>query len=191
LLFTLDGHTSLIVSVVVSDDGTAIATASGGQLRLWDAANGQVRLEIKQPDVGSDGLLFDPSGKIIASGTGAVTAGRPKPPVQLWDAVTGAKLAELPGQSSRLFTAVAFNIDGSRIATAFGKTIRLYDTTTGQEMFNLPLDVEGEAVLVLALAFVPERGRLIAVLNDGSIRAWEAPGEKHTNPTPSPQTVSK
>jgi WD40 repeat protein len=89
---------------------------------------------------------------------------------------TGAKLVELPGQSDNRFTAVAFNRDGSRIATAYGRVVRLWDTATGQEILTLPL--VGEDVRVLALGFVSERGRILAALSDGSIRAWEAPGQE-------------
>ena len=155
-------------SAATSRVGAAIATASHGQLRIWNAATGQLRFEVKRPEVGADGLVFNPSGTIVA------TASRDA--VRLWDAATGAKLMELPGQSDKSFTAVAFNSDGSRVATAYGKVVRLWDAATGQEILTLPL--VGENLRVLALGFISDRGRLLAALSDGSIRAWEAPREK-------------
>jgi WD40 repeat protein len=166
-LRTLDGHENTVEAAAVSADGTAIATASWAQLRVWNAATGQLRFEVKQPDVGAEGLLFNPSGTIVASGSNEA--------VRLWDAATGAKLADLPGQGGNRFNAVAFSNDGSRIATAFGNVVRLWDTATGQEILTLPLP--GENLRVLALGFGPERDRLLAALSDGSIRAWEAPGQ--------------
>lgn len=165
--FTLDGHETTLYRAAISSDGTTIATASYGQLRVWNAATGQLRFEVKQPEIGADGLAFNPKGTIVATASNEA--------VRFWDATTGAKLGEFPGQGDYRFMAVAFNQDGSRIATAFGRVVRLWDTATGQEILTLPL--VGENLRVLALGFVPERGRLLAALSDGSIRAWEAPGE--------------
>jgi eukaryotic-like serine/threonine-protein kinase len=166
-LYLLKGHEGTVYAAAISDDGAKIATACYGQLRIWNAATGQLRFEVKRPEVGADGLLFSPSGTIVATAS--------QDAVRLWDAATGAKLAELPGQGGNRFAAMTFNVDGSRIATAYGRVVRLWDTATGQEILTLP--VPGENLWVLTLGFVPERGRLLAALSDGSIRAWEAPGE--------------
>ena len=62
--FRLDGHRSTVYAVAFSPDGATIATASHGQLRLWDSGSGELRREVTDKEIDSLGLTFDPTGRI-------------------------------------------------------------------------------------------------------------------------------
>ena len=75
VLFTLEGHDSLVTSVCFTPDGKKLASGSADKtVRLWDAETGAcVRtLEGHGGDVMS--VCFSPDGRMVASGSGDATA---------------------------------------------------------------------------------------------------------------------
>jgi WD40 repeat protein/tRNA A-37 threonylcarbamoyl transferase component Bud32 len=67
--FTLEGHTSEILDVVFSPDGTRIATASNDRtIKLWDVATGLEALTLRGHTAGVFCVAFSPDGKRLASG---------------------------------------------------------------------------------------------------------------------------
>ena len=72
---------------------------------------------------------------------------------------------------------MAFYPDGSRLATAFGRQVKLWDIRSGQELLTLSLPEvanPSNETGVAALAFSPDGQRLYAALADGTVRYWEA-----------------
>lgn len=115
------------------DEGTLLATGSGGRLDLWDLSSRSQRG--KPMRVTDDGMLsvaFDPTGHLVAGG-GAIG------PVRVWR-VDDRQLAFPPLAGQTNVTGVAFDPSGSYLATTslFGGT-RIWDPTTG-------LGLEGELV---------------------------------------------
>ena len=66
---------------------------------------------------------------------------------------------------------IAFSPDGRRIATAsFDRTIKLWDTATGSEVFTL----RGHTAGLLVLAFSPDGRRIVSGGIDSTARVWDA-----------------
>jgi WD40 repeat protein len=154
-----------------SSDGSRLATATdiagpkkvpGGDLEalviIWDVATGRDMLTLKIPQR-IWGLDFSPDGNQLAtSGSDGY--------IMIWDAHTGTELFTLPGHSSTV-KSVAYSPDGSRLATAAGDLIRVWDLASRQTLITLP----GPS-LVSAVNFNSDGSRLANSSLDGTARVY-------------------
>jgi eukaryotic-like serine/threonine-protein kinase len=164
-------HPAGVSAVAWSPDGRTLATACWGQpTRLWDVASGKSRgTPIKHGEakprgpalpVDTMGLAFSPDGRML------LTVGYAK--VELWDAVTGRRLAELNHRPA-IVTSAAFAPDGRTILTSStdGK-VQFWDTSG--KRFGEPLSL---STWVEAVTFGPD-GRFFATGDKaGQIIVWE------------------
>ncbi|CAI7650205.1 unnamed protein product [Penicillium bialowiezense] len=127
---TLKGHPAgWIYSIVISPDGTQLASSSNAGPCLWDIA-ASVRhdnLEGQTLEGHSDivrALDFSPDGKLLAAGSDDQT-------IRLWDTVTCTLQQILKGHSSWV-ESVAFSPDGGRLASGSMYALLLWDTATGE-----------------------------------------------------------
>ncbi|MGH2818817.1 MAG: BTAD domain-containing putative transcriptional regulator [Actinomycetota bacterium] len=148
-----------------SSDGRFVATAAFGDqsphLKIWDWRQGEVvrtiddDVSILWPTLDSD----PSSSRIVAAG--------PEGPVDIWDAVSGTRVAVLAGPSGGVNRAV-FSPDGSRVATASDDgTVRLFEADSGAEQLVLP----GFGCAVRDVAFSPDGTKLASTSCDG-VRIW-------------------
>lgn len=64
---TLSGHTSTIFTVVFSQDGSRLASASvDGTAKVWDAQSGEELLTLSDK-IAFDGVAFSPDGSLLAT----------------------------------------------------------------------------------------------------------------------------
>jgi WD40 repeat protein len=184
---TLVGHDGPVVAVAFNADGTRLASAGVGDIRLWDTTTGRPTVTLRGHTVAGQSrvvevlaVAFSPDGRLLASGGADRT-------VRLWDAVTGRPVGSpLTGHTGPV-GAVAFSPDGSVLASAGGDdTIRLWDPRTGRPAANPIGDV-----LTTALAFSPD-GRAVAGASTapGAIELWDAVTGQPTGPA-FPQSQSE
>jgi WD40 repeat protein len=173
--FTLSGSP---IGLAFSPDGRLLAANCGNWIQLWDAVTGAERGRLVGRQVfGTQRLVFSPDGKTL------LAAGYGNEPIHLWDVDTGAVRCSLVGHLTARFGGAAFSPDGRLVATGVGHEVKLWDATTGREVFALLLpDLEpfrskgiGWPDGVATLAFSPDGRKLQAVIRDGVCIAWDAP----------------
>jgi WD40 repeat protein/serine/threonine protein kinase len=167
LMFTLP-HGDTVYDARYSADGARLVTASGdGAVRIWDASTGALVHTLKQAR--ADGkparffaLALSPDGRLVAAidTAGAVA--------HVWDAVSGAPLAELRNDASD-FPSIAFSADSRWLATSGGDDARVFDTRTWVQALTLA------GPRIRALSFDPTAARLVTGSAGGDATIWEIP----------------
>jgi len=151
----LRGHTQVIRCVVYRPDGRQLATAGGeGAIKIWDAATGQLILNLRGHTGGVFRLAYrPPDGRHLAS-TG-VNDGK----VRVWDTSTGEEVFNCT-HKHRAVLGVDYSPDGSKLASSsWDKTVMIWDATNGQYDRTLLRHTDELGVL----AFRPPDGRQLAV----------------------------
>lgn len=143
-----------------SPDGSRIATASHGPVRIWDAKTGGILATMP----GADIVAFSPDGSRV------VTAAMLDNAAHVWEAKTGAELVKLSGHTGGV-TAAAFSPDGTRALTASSdNTARVWDAATGAELAKL----SGHTAYINTAAFSPDGSRIVTASYDKTARVWDA-----------------
>jgi WD40 repeat protein len=152
----LRGHTSYVYPVAFSPDGRWIA--SGGwdekeQVRLWDAATGELCARPLPHPGYVLSLAFTPDGQWLVTGShGDDRLGDDR--LRIWDVATARVHKEIEGPGRR-FRFLTVSPDGRRVAAnADNVPFRVCDLTSGKQLFS----AQGRA-----LAYSPD-GRWLAIV---------------------------
>lgn len=158
-------------SVIVAD--TFAGTNWSFQLHVLDARNG-AEVRTKKLDPKSDWVFArSPDGRTIAalplSRDAAAKADRPGTMLFL-DTLTLDTVREINGIPERQLS-VAFNSDGSRIATG-GEDglLRIFKADTGAPIAT----ISGQGMEILTIAFSPDGARIASAGLDRKVRIWDA-----------------
>jgi WD40 repeat protein len=155
LLATLEAHDKPVLCVAFSPDGRLLASGAGdepwlpsgtdGELVVWDIASAQALHARRGLRRGIFDMAFSPDGRrLLTNHAGDMTA---RGIVAVWDAlrVREERTVLSPGG---LIWGVTFSPDGRRIlAAGEDRTIRVFETATGQEL--LALRGHGDDILTL------------------------------------------
>src|SRR5262249_26049054 len=88
--------------------------------------------------------------------------------LKIWDLSTG-RVLDLRGHTKKV-RSLATSPDGRRLATGSDdRTIKLWDTTTGEEVFTL----RGHTAGVVCVAFSPDGRRIASGGWDRTVRVWD------------------
>jgi WD40 repeat protein len=153
------------------DGGTLVAAAYDTDVRVWSAANGELKRVVEEMTVSMFELAFSPDGKLLAA------AGVDRT-VYLWDTKTWRLVRKITGQPE-MISAMDFSPDGKLIVTggmnelAFGAPVKvmLWDVATGKAVRTMGADHRAAGA-----AFSPD-GKLVAVADyDKTVSVWAVPG---------------
>jgi len=167
LLFTL-AHDDTVYHAVYSADGTRLATASGdGAVRIWDSRSGALTRVLKRAEPGAPTTTYyfaalSPDGRFVAAIDlqGEIA--------NVWDAGTGAQVAELRNDASE-FPSLAFSSDGRWLATSGGNDVRVFETRSWARVLTIP----GQRMHTLS--FDPTGSRLATGSAGGDAAIWAIP----------------
>jgi hypothetical protein len=164
-----------------SPDGQALASATGLEVKLWDARTGGLKQTLK-PKAGSVwALAFSPDSRHLAGYGTAVVEEKRASWLTLWDLRSGAIVHSIEAGEAGGATApgtLAFSPDGKSVASAgvgiaagrisigggqvaFGQKVindvKLWDVATGALKWT---SAEGDYGQVTSLVFSPDGGSL-------------------------------
>lgn len=150
---TLPDH---VIALDYSADGALLIAASvSGPIFVYETASGKLKRELKGHGVGTASVECHPNSPTLAScGQDGKT--------RVWNMETGEQTLELAGGASWV-EHVAWNADGTLLATSAGKTARVWEWPSGKMARDyLPLPST-----IADLAWEPDAGRLSAAVYGG------------------------
>ncbi|HUG91469.1 MAG TPA: protein kinase, partial [Planctomycetaceae bacterium] len=161
-------HAGHVQSAVFSPDGLRLVTASQGDLRVWDVADGRQVFPTMGVDLAPRRIevAFSSDGRRIIAGGGERT-------IRTWDAATGKPLSQIgPAGRSQI------SPDGSR-SVSYSSVVQVWDVDTGLPVTPRLHGIRG----ALLAAFSPRGDRLLTASWDGSAHVWDvAAATRFANP---------
>lgn len=162
MTYKLNGDS--VTAILFSPDNKTLALATHFQtVRLWDAATGLERYNLRGHQGPVDVIVFSSDGKLIASGSRDKT-------VKLWNVTTGTALHTLRGHEAKI-TTIVFLPDDRLLASASKdkSEVKLWNVMAGTECQTLgPFDDYGDP---LALS---SNGKLLATRAfNRTIMVWD------------------
>lgn len=132
-------------------------------IKIWDPKTGREAWRTVLNGSWVSALTFSPNGKLLAAGNSYLSgcpSGEPEcvDTAHVWDVSSGREVSRLT--QDKYVTALVFSPDGSQIATGGDdKTLRIWDTRTGQELERMTGAQDNE---VWSIAFSPDGRRIAA-----------------------------
>jgi WD40 repeat protein len=172
-VMTLKGHGGPIHAVVISSDGTKLATeAADGTARIWWLKDGSYK-KLTGLTGPWPAIAFSRDGKLLAT-EATIKEGEAGYVVNIFDAEDPKKVAPkfpaLEGHKKAV-SAIAFSPTEDYLATAsWDWTARIWDAQKG----TLVKELKGHTGPLNSIAFDPTGKLVITTSEDGTARVWEA-----------------
>ncbi|MBA3361929.1 MAG: TIR domain-containing protein [Acidimicrobiia bacterium] len=160
----LGPHSSEVLAMALSSDGTLAVTDLGGSVRLWDTTSGLLLGDpIRADDNAIRGVAWSQDGSILATASADEV-------VQLWDVPGTTLIGNLTPHPDGA-TDVVFLPDGETIATTSSDgSVRLWDVSLARPVGG-PLTGHDDASWHIAV--VPGSMRFVTSSEDGTVRVWD------------------
>lgn len=164
------GNTNVIT---FSPDNRYIATATSA-IALWNFQTGKIDKLLKGHQRLVKSITFSNDGRFLASGSSDKTA-------RIWNVETGetektfqtvtpirVKYSSKPLEWKMPVIGVAFSPDGKTLAAATGRSVHLWEITTGKNFQTL----EGHEHSVTSVCFLPDGKSIVSGSLDNTVRIW-------------------
>ena len=176
-ILTLEGHKHFVTSIVHSEDGHRIATASyDGTVKVWDSATGKELMSFDHSsDLHHEGYLFtvafSPDCQRVASAGLSGT-------IKIWDIATSKELLTIKGHTNTIWS-VAFSPDGKHLASGSSdELVKIWDNATGKELLTIRSTI-GD---INSVAYSPDGRRLAGGGEKKLVKIWDTnTGEELTS----------
>ncbi len=146
--------------------------ASEGFIRLWNPADGSSVRVLAEKVRNIRAVEFSPDGQLVAANLRAPSEAQHR--IVLFDVQTGAESRRLTGDRLAA-TLLTFSPDGTRLVSAGGNNICVWDPATGKAIHNF----EAHTKPVRAIRVSPDGKLLASCADDDLIRVWDmAAGSK-------------
>jgi uncharacterized protein with WD repeat len=157
ILYRFDVAANSVYSLAFSPDGKLLAAQAGAQIHIWDTQTGkEVRRIAEEPSPGVWSVAFSPDGKTVYA------------PLQDQSVATGKLVRLFRGHTSTVWSATV-SPDGKVLASGGeDTTVRLWDTSTGQERFQLK-----HPSGVWPFLFSPSGKELVSIGSGGTLSIWD------------------
>jgi WD40 repeat protein len=153
----------IVACLFTPDQKEVLTVSSFGHIRFLDVSTGLESRQLPKLDCAIS------AGALSPCGTRIVVSLQGKNQVQLLDALTGDRIATLPGYRWRALAA-PFSPTGDRVVTGVGQEVRLWCARTGRELATMG----GHAGSISACAFSPDGRRIVSASDDKTARVWDA-----------------
>ncbi len=162
-VLTYSGHSSAVLAVSWSPDGTSIASAGNDHsVQVWDATTCTCILMYHHSDI-VGALQWSPDGKYLASGSHDHT-------VRIWDLRTGRPVQTYRA-SSGIVHALSWSPNSKRIALAVSDhTVQIWEISSGKRI----LIYRGHDDSVHSVSWSPDGERIASGSSDHTVQTWDA-----------------
>jgi eukaryotic-like serine/threonine-protein kinase len=157
---TIAGHAAAVIGVAFSPDGTLVATCGGDPLALVaEARTGAIRHRLRHDAINLSAVMFSRDGRLVTTDEAGA--------VQIWDPLTGARLAA--GHGRGRITHARLTPDGQGVVTgSTAGAVELWAIESGDRQLVLrgsPTPTSGIAM--------SDRGLLVTTTWDGYAMSWD------------------
>ena len=181
------GGDSVVSAVAYHPSGKLIAVATiDGKVRFFDSGTGAaVGRPLAWGNAAVWQVAFSPNGKLLAvavdpngAGNGFYSQQR-QGEVQLWDVSSRRRIGQAISPGAGSVMGVAFNSDGTLLATGSGGRVDLWDVAT-QARHGRPMRVADEGFP--SVAFDPSSGLVAGGGATGPVRVWQVSDQRPAFP---------
>jgi WD40 repeat protein len=163
LLAQLRRPRRMTTTVVVSPDDRHLVTGDlFGGIAIWELASGRLVRTWRAHDFWVYKVAYTRDGRFLLSSGGD---GK----LRQWDA-EGTRELRTFGLATNSWEFFDISPDGRRLATGFGKILRLWNLETGQCERELP----GHSESIYCILFSPDGKRVLTTAMDQTLRIWDA-----------------
>jgi WD40 repeat protein len=156
-------HRGRIECIAWSSQGNVLASGSGdGTVAIWRINSGEEVRRLDDHHAWVNAVAWSPNGRYLATGA-------EDPSVKLWDAKTFELLHTMRGHEDWV-TEVVWAPDSAVLASASGKTIRLWNPVDGSQISS----VIGHMDRVKCLSFSSDGSILASKGRDNAVRLWRS-----------------
>ncbi|MFN7733581.1 MAG: c-type cytochrome domain-containing protein [Pirellula sp.] len=168
VLRTVEGHSDIVYSAVLSPNGRTLATAGYDRaIHLWDANTGEHLRSLLGHNGAVYDLDFDPSGRVLASASADET-------IKLWNVATGERLDTL-GQPEAEQYVVRFDASGEHvIAAGADRRIRVWKLLSKDQPTVSPMlaAIFAHEAAIVQMAWSRDGKWLASAAEDRTLKLW-------------------